>query len=151
MLVPKELWDKKIVLETYLKKVQKCRNLMKFVQKFMEKWININYCSFKTFFLRNIVRFFKKLLKILSRNLKMTRKKSKSSFLIKFLTFSTKKKTNLKKIVSRLTGNALKAHPIQRQARQLAHLDLPLHQRVGVRVTMHAQQNESTRNLKENS
>lgn len=42
-------------------------------------------------------------------------------------------------------GDALEPHPVQRQARQLAHLDLPLHQRVRVGVAVHAQQHESER------
>lgn len=41
-----------------------------------------------------------------------------------------------------LTGYPLESHAVEREARQLAHLDLPLHQRVRVGVAMHAQQEE---------
>lgn len=40
-------------------------------------------------------------------------------------------------------GDALEADAVQGEAWQLAHLDLPLHQRVRVRISVDAQKNES--------
>ncbi len=40
-------------------------------------------------------------------------------------------------------GDALEPDPVEGEARQLAHLDLPLDERVGVGVAVHAQEQEA--------